>query len=65
MHKNGGGAGVRSTKDGDMPALGARIGRVAVGHTTQGAVGFLAAATETELKWPGELSGEQTVIFLF
>ena len=27
--------------------------------------GFLAAPTETELKWPGELSGGQTVISLF
>ena len=57
--------GVRSTKDRDVPALGARIGRVAVGRTTQDAVGFLAALTETELKWPRELRGEWTALSLF
>ena len=56
---------VRSTKDRDVPAPGVRTGRVAVGHTTQDAVGFLPAPTETELKRPGELSGEQTAISLF
>ena len=55
---------VRSTKDRVVLALGVRTGRVAVGHTTLDAVGFLAAPTETELKWPGELSGEQSAIFL-
>ena len=45
-----------------MPALEVRAGRVAVGRTSQDAVGFLAGPTETELKWPGELGGERTVI---
>ena len=56
---------VRSTKDRDMLALGVRAGRVAMGCTTWVAVGFLAALTETELKWPEELSAEQTAISLF
>ena len=59
------GGGVRSTKDRDVPALEARAGRVAVGRTTRDAAGFLAAPTETELKWPGGLSGEWTMISLF
>ena len=42
--------GVRNTKDRDVPALEVRAGRVAVGHTTWDAAGFLAAPTETELK---------------
>ena len=46
-----------STKDRDMPAL-----EPAVGRTTKDAVGFLAATTEAELKWPRELRGERTVI---
>ena len=47
-----------------MPALEARAGKVAVGHTSQDAAGFLAAPTETELEWPGELSRERTAISL-
>ena len=61
----GGSGSVRSTKDKDVPALGATAGRVAVGHTTQDAAGFLAAPTETELKWPGKLNEEQTANSLF
>ena len=57
--------GVRSTKGRDVQALGARAGRTAVGCTTREAVGFLAAPTETESEWPGELSEKQTVISLF
>ena len=57
--------GLRSTKDRDVPALEARAGRVVVGCTSWDAVGFLAAPMETELKWPGELSGERTAISLF
>ena len=48
-----------------MPTLEARTGRIAVGPTIWDAAGFLAAPTETELKWPGELSGEWTAISLF
>ena len=48
-----------------MPALEVRAGRVAVGHTARDTAGFLAAPTETDVEWPGELSGEQTVISLF
>ena len=33
-----------------------------MGPTARDAAGFLALPTETELKWPGELSGEQTAI---
>ena len=51
---------VRNTKDRDVWALKVRAGRAAVGCKTQDAAGFLAALTETELKRPGELSGEQT-----
>ena len=58
------GTGVGSTKDRDVPALGARARRVAVGRTTRDNVGFLAARTEAELKWPGELSGELTASVL-
>ena len=57
--------GVRSTKDRDVLALEMRAGRAAVGRTTRDTVGFLAAPMETELKWPGELSGERTAISLF
>ena len=42
--------GVRKTKDGDVQALTARAGRVAVGRTTTDAAGFLAALTETGLE---------------
>ena len=56
---------VRSANDRDVPALEARTGRVAVGCTSQDTAGFLAAPTETQLKWPGELSGERTAISLF
>ena len=56
---------VRNTKDRDMPALEARAGRAAVERTAQDTAGFLAAPTETELKWPEELSGECTAISLF
>ena len=60
------GAGsVRSTKDRDVPSLEVRDGAPAVGCTPRDAAGFLAAPTETELKWPGELSGERTAISLF
>ena len=65
MQELGTAGGVRSTKDKDVPALEARAGRVAVGPTTQDAVGFSAAPMETELEWPGELSGELTLISLF
>ena len=56
---------VKSTKNKDVPALEDRAGRAAVGRTTRDAAGFLAASTETELKWPRELSGERTAISLF
>ena len=49
--------GVRNTKDRDMPALERRAGMMAAG--------FQAAPTETELKRPEELSGEQIAISLF
>ena len=65
MQELGAAGSVRSTKDRDVPALEVRAGRAAVGHTTRDAAGGLAAATETELKWPRELRGEQTVISLF
>ena len=58
-------AGVRNTKDRDMPALEARDGTAPVGCTTQDASEFLAALTETELKGPREHSGEWTAISLF
>ena len=48
-----------------MPALEARAGGAAGGRTSQDTAGFLAALTETELEWPGELSGEWTEISLF
>ena len=48
---------VRNTKDRDMPALEVRV--------EMPAAGFLAAPRERELKWPEELSGEQTAISLF
>ena len=48
-----------------MLALEVRAGRVALGCTSRDAVRFLAALIETELKWPGELSGEETEISLF
>ena len=57
--------GVRSTKDRDVPDLEVRAGTAAVECTTRDAAGFLAALTETELKWPRELSGERTAISLF
>ena len=57
--------GVRRTKDRDVPALEMRAGTPVVGRTSQDAAGFLAAPTETELKWSKELSGEQTMISLF
>ena len=55
---------VKSTKNKDVPALEDRAGRVAVGRTTRDAAGFLAASTETELKWPREPSGQRTEIAL-
>ena len=58
----GAAGGVTNTKDRDMLALEVRAGRAAVGRTTPDAAGFLAAPTETELKRPGRLSGEQTAI---
>ena len=57
--------GVRSTNDRDVLALEVRAGTQAVGCTSWDAAGFLAALTETELKWPRELSGERTAISLF
>ena len=54
--------GVRNTKDRHVPALEVRAGTPAVRRTTPDAAGFLAAPTETELKRPGRLSGEQTAI---
>ena len=65
MQEPGVAGGVRSTKDRDVPALEVRAGTPAVGRTTRDAAGFLAAPTETELKWPRELSGEWTAISLF
>ena len=56
---------VRSTKYREVRALEVRAGTPAVGRTSQDAAGFLAAPKETELKWPGELSGEWTTISLF
>ena len=53
------------TQKTDVLALEVRAGRVAVGLTTRDAAGFLAALTETELRWPGELSGEGTEVSLF
>ena len=58
------GTSVGSTKDRDVPALGGRAQRVAVGRTNHDNVGFLAAPTGTELKWPRELSGELTASVL-
>ena len=43
-----GASSVVRTKGRDVWVLGVRTGRVAVGHTTQDAVGFLAALTEAE-----------------
>ena len=57
--------GVRSTKDRVVPALEVRAGTLAVGRISQDAAGLLAAPMKTELKWPRELSGEQTEISLF
>ena len=65
MRELGAAGGVRSTKHRDVGALEVRAGTPGVGRTTWDAAGFLAALTETELKWPGELSGEQTAISLF
>ena len=65
MWEQGVAGGVRSTKDRGAWALEVRAGRASVGHTTQDVAGFLAALTETELKWPRELSGEWTAISLF
>ena len=56
--------GIRNTKDRDVLALELRAGMPAVGRTTQDAAGFSAAPTETELKRPEVLSGEQTAISL-
>ena len=65
MRELGAAGGVRSSKDRDLSALEARAGRVAVGCMSWDAAGFLAAPMETELVWPGELSGEWTAISLF
>ena len=61
----GAAGGVRSTKYRNVPALEVRAGRAAVGRTTQDTAGFVAALTETELKWSRKLSGERTAISLF
>ena len=61
----GAAGGVRSTKDRDLPAMEVRTGTMAVWCKSRDAAGFLAAPTETELKWPRELSGELTAISLF
>ena len=61
----GGAGGVRSTKDRDALALEVRAGTPGVGRRTRDAAGLLAAATQTELKWPRELSVERTAISLF
>ena len=65
MGEPGVSGGVRKKKDRDVWALQVRAGALAVGCTTGDTAGFLAAKTETELKRPGELSGEWTVISLF
>ena len=63
--EQGAAGGVRSTKDRDVPALQVRAGRVALGRTSWDVARFLAAPMETELKWPGELSGEWPMISPF
>ena len=65
VREPGAAGGVRNTKDRDIPALEVRAGRATVGLTTRDAAGFLAAPTEKELKWPREVSEEQTAISLF
>ena len=62
--ETGAAGGFRHAKNRDMPALEVRAGTLAVGCTTQDAAGFSAAPTETELKRPEVLSGEQTAISL-
>ena len=50
MAEQGVAGGVRSTKDRNMPALEARAGKVAVGHTSQDTVGLFSSTNGNRVK---------------